>query len=175
MKILFAVFFLLLASNSALSCSCVAPDKNQETELIKSVSVIFTGKVISISYPVREQRKDECGRSWEYIPKINYEFEVERIWQGVETETVIIETLNESCNPNFVIGRSYEILAYPNPYTADKAPAFTEYCTLKSANSYKFIEIYGEGKTFENAQTQRLETANNFWAYLWNKIVSFFS
>lgn len=155
MKVFVSIIFLLFSYNLVLACSCLEPTDAKKTEAIKSASVIFYGKVISVTPTENYQ--------------IKAKFHVLRSWKGLEKNEIDVTTPSESsaCGVNFTVGQTHLIYSYSNP-------ASTSSCSMLLVDEKLLRETLGEGKTFENMPPPQPET-EGFFAWLWRKISSFFS
>lgn len=156
MKIFVSVLFLLFSYNLAVACSCGEPTDAKKAEAIKNASVIFYGKIISINSSENQ---------------IKAKFHVLRSWKGLEKNEIDVTTASESsaCGVNFNAGQTRLIYSYSNP-------ASTSTCSMLLVDEKLLRETLGEGKSFENMPPQpETQESEGFFAWLWRKIISFFS
>jgi hypothetical protein len=157
MKIFISTLFLLFSYNLAFACSCGEPTAAKKAEAIKSASVIFYGKIISVNSSENQ---------------IKAKFHVLRSWKGLEKNEIDVTTASESsaCGVNFKVGDTRLIYTY-------SIPASTSTCSMLLVDEKLLRETLGEGKTFENMPSPQPETQEpeGFFAWLWRKITSFFT
>lgn len=155
MKIFASILFLFFSYNVVSACSCLKPTDADKANAVKNASVIFYGKVIST------------------IPSENYQikvkFHVLKGWKGVETNEIVVTTSSESsaCGATFVKDQMAMVYSFSDPPS-------TSSCSMLMVDEKLVREILGEGRSFEDLPPPQPET-EGFFAWLWRKVVSFFS
>ncbi len=169
MKIFLSLFFLLFAFQTVFPCSCVKLEPEPKaSDLLKDVSVIFQGKVISIGPYISHKLKSSKGKYYPGPTTYEVEFEVLKKWKGVESKKIKIETETLSCHTNFEVNKEYFVLA-----TGDKLFE-VDYCTSKYISLSDVEKEYGAGEILEQPQISMTEN-ETLLMRLWQKITSFFS
>lgn len=174
MRIFAVVLFLLFSHNLASACTCARMDAKQSVEALRKTDAVFQGQVVSISAPQTRKLKTGKGKVYSEEQYVDVEFKVFRAWQGVESETVIVEseTDNRSCSLRYKIGQTDYVAANGKPLKAN-------ICSRAVIDPDKLAEIFGAEKVFEppKAEPSTLpnERLESFWSKVWNKIRSFFS
>jgi hypothetical protein len=99
-----ATFGMVLTASPARACDFEEPPPPQEA--LNAATAVFSGEVIEIE-PVED---DPSGQ---YLAVT---FEVDRVWKGVESSPVTVETHQDEgvCGYPFVVGESYLVYAHSN-------------------------------------------------------------
>ena len=171
MKIFGVFFFLSCAFQTALACTCARLDPEpRAADLLKDITVVFQGRVISIGPSVSHELKSSRGKYYPGPTTYEVEFEVLKKWKGVESKKIKIETETLSCHTKFEVDKEYFVLA-----TGEK-PTEAGYCTSRYISPADAEKEYGAGTVPEESQTALAEEADQtLWSRLWQKIGSFFS
>ncbi len=154
MKIFGSFLILFFGYYAALACSCANTGDTGKDKAIVDSPIIFQGKVISIQSSWSSPADDH-----------KVKFQVLRVWKGVETNEIIIETPSEpsACGYSFQEDSTYVVYAHGNPL-------FTNTCSMMAVDEERVRKVLGEGKNFENSLQPE-----GFTSWLWRKITSFFS
>lgn len=167
MKILFSLLITLVCPNFAFGCSCQTLSEEDKAVRLNNASTVFYGEVLSAERKIITIKNERGEEKFESIT-IDYKFKVEKFWKGITSEEIIIQTRDDSCKVKFEIGQKTFVTAFKFS-NEDSIPPYVGYCDLAVKNlvlNDYLDKVFGNGKTFEE---------NNFFVWLWQKIVSFFS
>ncbi len=129
MKTFCSILIIFFAYNLALACSCQRGQTEEEKiEVINDVSIIFYGKVVSISSADN---------------KLKVKFQVSRSWKGLNKNEIIVTTASSSpaCGAKFNVGESRTVYATDNPVS-------TSSCWMMMVDEKLVRQQLGEGKSF---------------------------
>lgn len=129
MKIFGAILVLLFAYNLALACSCQSGQTEEEKiDAINDVSIIFYGKVVSISSADN---------------KLKVKFQVSRSWKGLNKNEITVTTALSSpaCGVRFKVGETRMVYSSGNPPS-------TSICWMMLVDEKLVRTQLGAGKSF---------------------------